>query len=539
MATTSIHPICQTIATAIDYVRSDKTEKKIKDDIADSIKYAVSNKNEEVTYFTLTSTQNCGNVLNPVEDFHYYMRRYGESEIKNGNNQTKNGLPVVGWHLVQSFEGIVNPRIANEIGRKLVKEVFPNHSAVISTHTNTENTHNHIIICAWNLDGKKWDQNNENYYHIRECSDRLCDEYGLSVLEKTRTQKLVKWFDKKGKVHFYEPTDRKNQVIEDRKNGKAYTDDVNSYRNHMNYELSDAKRRTNIAIVRQAIDEALPYAVSYEHLLVILRAMGMKIKDKRKNGEYLEHVTFIHPLAEKGVRDSSIDKETGFYKRENLSRYIKEQNRRADRNQPCLQNINYGDFNIECLDENFRTAYDEKRGFIPEQRTETEKKLIRIAKLDDELLKKTYDTSVLERLIALEKEGKKKKRPPQNRDGQIIRQIQESFETLRYIEKSGEYNYRKTENELNALKERYSLTKSKILELDKVIEFAEKKADISPEALQKYRDKSAELRNDLSSVGAGIEKYEGYIRTFDRINRENIIENYIPKTVKKTHEMER
>lgn len=54
--------------------------------------------------------------------------------------------------MIQSFEGNVDPRIANEIGVKLAKEMFPTFPVVVSTHTNTENTHNHIMICAWGFE---------------------------------------------------------------------------------------------------------------------------------------------------------------------------------------------------------------------------------------------------------------------------------------------------------------------------------------------------------------------------------------------------
>lgn len=55
MATTDIHAIKQTVGVAIGYITKDKVEEKIKDDIADSIKYAINDKTGEVTYYTTSS----------------------------------------------------------------------------------------------------------------------------------------------------------------------------------------------------------------------------------------------------------------------------------------------------------------------------------------------------------------------------------------------------------------------------------------------------------------------------------------------------
>lgn len=84
--------------------------------------------------------------------------------------------------------------------------MFPNFAVVIGTHTNTENTHNHIIVCAWDMNGHKWHQHDAEYRRLRKVSDRLCDEYGLSVLRDTREQKLIKYKDKDGDIGSYRNT---------------------------------------------------------------------------------------------------------------------------------------------------------------------------------------------------------------------------------------------------------------------------------------------------------------------------------------------
>ena len=98
---------------------------------------------------------------------------------------------------------------ANEIGRKLVDRIIPDFPCQISTHTNTEHTHNHIIFSAWDMDGKKYNDNIKAKNLIRKVSDELCNEYGLHVLEDTKEMKLIKYKDADGNLHYYEPTDRK------------------------------------------------------------------------------------------------------------------------------------------------------------------------------------------------------------------------------------------------------------------------------------------------------------------------------------------
>ena len=93
---------------------------------------------------------------------------------------------IVAYHMYQSFaEGEVDAQTAHEIGVKLAEELFGDRfEALVATHLNTDHFHNHIVINAvsWK-DGKKYNDCNATYAKIREVSDRLCREYGLSVIE--------------------------------------------------------------------------------------------------------------------------------------------------------------------------------------------------------------------------------------------------------------------------------------------------------------------------------------------------------------------
>ena len=88
-------------------------------------------------------------------------------------------------HLIQSFEpGEVDYQTAHEIGRQLADAVTKGqHEYVLTTHIDKGHIHNHIIFCAANfVDYHKYISNRRTYYGIRNMSDRLCREHGLSVV---------------------------------------------------------------------------------------------------------------------------------------------------------------------------------------------------------------------------------------------------------------------------------------------------------------------------------------------------------------------
>lgn len=502
MATTGIHAITGTVGQAISYIISDKVELLTKDDIADSINYAMNDKTGEVVYHTLTTTQNCNNVNRPVEDFYKMMKLHGEEEILHGNAKTKDGKPVLAWHLIQSFEGIVDPRIANEIGRKMAAELFGNFPVVISTHTNTENTHNHLIVCAWNRNGEKWNQCNDNYRWIRETSDKYCDEYGLSVLEHTRKQKLIPWKDEDGNTHYYEPTDRKNELIKKREAGEISSDDVGSYRNTVPYEVTEQKKQSNVEIVRQAIDNLLPHATSYEHLLQMMREQGFEVKDKKKNGDWLAHVTFTPPTADKGVRDSSIDKDTGFYTRENLTRVIADSNAEHDvevqpeqPKVPYFESYEYGKIDVQSINENYRAKKNPSGEIEIVSRGEAERSVIRDIKHSDFDLRKKYDTSTLDKLIAEQKVAKKNNVSPKTRSEVLVRQIQDGFENLKFIEQKHLYSYQQINDIVKGLWGQYNACLSKIVEAEAMVERLDY-ASKTPQMLNEVRKRMESGRNN-------------------------------------------
>ncbi len=109
---------------------------------------------------------------------------------------------IVAFHAIQSFKpGEVTPEIAHEIGRKLAKEMWGDRfEVVIATHLNKEHLHNHFVINSVSfVDGKKYYDNTANYNLIKKISDRLCEEYNLSVIRnpKSKGKHYAEWYAEK------------------------------------------------------------------------------------------------------------------------------------------------------------------------------------------------------------------------------------------------------------------------------------------------------------------------------------------------------
>ncbi len=90
------------------------------------------------------------------------------------------------YHGYQSFkEGEVTPDVAHEIGRELATEVWgEKYQVVVATHLDKQNhIHNHFVINTVAMDdGIKFRRTKKDYQKMREVSDRLCKEHGLSVI---------------------------------------------------------------------------------------------------------------------------------------------------------------------------------------------------------------------------------------------------------------------------------------------------------------------------------------------------------------------
>ncbi len=93
------------------------------------------------------------------------------------------------YYAVQSFDenDKLSPALAHQIGIEWVEQCYPNFEAVVCTHLDTDNIHNHIIINSVNaLDGHKIHQNKNDIQRVRSVNDRLCLKYNLSVCKSNK-----------------------------------------------------------------------------------------------------------------------------------------------------------------------------------------------------------------------------------------------------------------------------------------------------------------------------------------------------------------
>ena len=89
------------------------------------------------------------------------------------------------YHLFQSFHPDENltPEIAHEIALKFAKENFNDYEVLVATHIDREHLHSHFIVNSVSFkNGKKYHSDKDEIQKLRDCSDKLCREYGLSVV---------------------------------------------------------------------------------------------------------------------------------------------------------------------------------------------------------------------------------------------------------------------------------------------------------------------------------------------------------------------
>ncbi len=88
-------------------------------------------------------------------------------------------------NVIQSFDvGEVSPELAHEIGKQFADEILGGrYEYVLTTHVDKGHVHNHLIFNAVDfVDHRAYKSYKKIYYDMREASDRLCKENGLSVI---------------------------------------------------------------------------------------------------------------------------------------------------------------------------------------------------------------------------------------------------------------------------------------------------------------------------------------------------------------------
>lgn len=148
-------------------------------DLDDVIRYAIDQEKttlpEEIPYRQrLVSGVNC-NPATARQEMLAVKRRFGKED------------GVVAYHGYQSFApGECSPELAHELGLKLACQLWgERYQVLVATHLDKENhLHSHFVINTVSfVDGKKFHRTGQDYRAMREASDVLCREYGLSIIE--------------------------------------------------------------------------------------------------------------------------------------------------------------------------------------------------------------------------------------------------------------------------------------------------------------------------------------------------------------------
>lgn len=178
------------------------------------------------------------------------------------------------WHGVQSFEpDEVDPATAHEIGMKLAQRMWGDKfQVVVTTHCDRRHIHNHFVVNSVGfVDGKKYNYSNSEIYRLRSESDRLCHEYGLSVIDNPK--------------------------------GKG--------RNYYDY-ADESGRKTVRSLIREDIDLAIANSSTLREVFDYLQnKLGYEINTQRK------HSVLRPPASSKNFRFDNLDKE-GRYTEEGI-----------------------------------------------------------------------------------------------------------------------------------------------------------------------------------------------------------------------------
>ena len=192
MATTSFWPVKGRLKDVLVYAENpDKTTdpRFLDDDLAQALSYAENpEKTDQQMY---VSAINC-RVEEAYEAMVETKRKFG----KEGRN--------VAYHGFQSFRpGEVTPEECHRIGLETAEAMWGDYEVVVTTHLNTDSVHNHFVVNSVSCKtGKKFHNHVSDHYRLREVSDNICIEHGLSVLQNARFyggEKDAYWVHKNGK----------------------------------------------------------------------------------------------------------------------------------------------------------------------------------------------------------------------------------------------------------------------------------------------------------------------------------------------------
>lgn len=186
---------------------------------------------------------------------------------------------ILAYHGYQSFlPGEVTPDQAHQIGIELARRLWGDRFQVlVTTHLDKDHLHNHFCLNSVSFtDGYKFRGGSKAYWIMRAESDKICAEYGLSVIENP------------GK-------------------GKSYAE----------WKAEQEGRPTIRGQIKEELDEVIKCSYTMKQFWEILAKRGYVICRRRPQYEY---TSFIPPYGTKQVR---LDKLGPEYTEEAISERIR------------------------------------------------------------------------------------------------------------------------------------------------------------------------------------------------------------------------
>ena len=278
MATTGFWPVKGSLKDVVKYAENpDKTTnpKYLDNDLALALKYVVNDDKTDKQLFV--SSINCP-TARAYEQMMATKHRYG----KTGGN--------VAYHGFQSFKsGEVTPEEAHKIGIETARRMWgKDYEIVVTTHLNTDNLHNHIVINSVSFrTGLKFENHISDHKLLREISDEVCKEHGKSVLE----------------------------------NADFYNGDRNAYWVH---KKSGKTRRD---ILREDVDNAINNSANFMEFVALMKHKGYEFS----RSEITDHPSVKAPSWERAIRFDKLGDE---YKKKRILERIAQTGNRIHFNQP-------------------------------------------------------------------------------------------------------------------------------------------------------------------------------------------------------------
>ena len=196
-------------------------------------------------------------------------------EMMNTKLQYRKTVGRQYYHIMQSFhpDEPITPETAHEIALRFAEENFPGYEVLVATHVDRNHIHSHFVVNSVNAEtGYKFHSDNNEIQRLRDASDKLCIEYGLSVV-----------------------------IPKSKKVKGMSTAEYHAAEKGQSWKLDLA----------MAIDEAMRYAVSKAHFIELMEMDGYEVKWKDTH----KYITYTCPNG-KRCRDIRLHEEK--YLKENM-----------------------------------------------------------------------------------------------------------------------------------------------------------------------------------------------------------------------------